>query len=59
MTEIVTASECPQCGGPISYAEREADEAVVGLCRGQCGNWTILEEHSAENHQDPEGPVDE
>ena len=53
MTLKLHASECPNCGGPISYAEREDDGAVVSLCRGRCGKWCVLKE-VATNDRDAE-----
>ncbi len=36
-------SECPACGGPIDFAERSKDGRTVVLCRGECGEWSVID----------------
>jgi len=40
-------SECPHCGGPIDFAERESDGEMVTLCKGDCGSWQFCPAETA------------
>lgn len=37
-------TECVDCGGPIDYAERSDDGKTILLCRGDCGQWSEIDE---------------
>lgn len=36
-------SECPNCGGPIDFAKRSKDNQTAVLCRGECGEWNVID----------------